>query len=457
MKIIILGAGQVGSSTAESLVNEGNDVTVIDQNPVLLERLQEHLDIRTVVGYAAHPGTLLKAGIKDTDMLIAVTHNDEINMIACQIASSLFNTPKKLARIRAADYLEYPALFALDAVPIDVIISPEQLVTDYITHLIEQPEVLQVLTFFDDRARLVAVRVDAGSIMDGKAIHDLLDLLPKIQMRIAAIFRNESAIPLGGKIILQAEDEVFFLAEKHQISELVKVFKKDYQPYKRIFIAGGGQIGKQLAQRLEKSHNVKIIEHNENRARVIAEDLHHSLVLHGDVGDASLLKEEYIHKTDVFCAVTNDDEANILSAMLAKRLGARKTFSIISKASHVELVEGTSIDIAVSPAQITIGTLLTHIRRGDVITVHSLRQGAAEAIEIVAHGDKQTSNVVGRKLSELKLPKSATVGAILRKEKILFAEKNIQIESGDHLVIFLTEQQDVDEVEKLFQVGFEFL
>ena len=185
MKIIILGAGQVGGSTAESLANEGNDVTVIDQNPALLERLQEHLDIRTVVGHAAHPSTLLKAGIKDTDMLIAVTHNDEINMIACQIASSLFNTPKKLARIRATDYLAYPALFALDAVPIDVIISPEQLVTDYITHLIEQPEVLQVLTFFGDRARLVAVKVDAQSIMDGKAIHDLLDILPKVQMRLS--------------------------------------------------------------------------------------------------------------------------------------------------------------------------------------------------------------------------------------------------------------------------------
>lgn len=354
MKIIILGAGQVGSSTAESLANEGNDITVIDQNAVLLERLQEHLDIRTVVGFAAHPETLLKAGIQDADMLIAVTHNDEVNMVACQIASSLFNTPKKLARIRAADYLGYPTLFNIDAIPIDVTISPEQLVTEYIADLIEQPDTLQVLNFFDGLAQLVAVKIDHDSDMDGRAIEDLLGLLPKVQMRVAAIFRNEQLIKPDGSAHLQAGDELFFLAKKQQVRDLVKVFKKDYQPYQRLVIAGGGHIGKQLAQRLEQDHHIKIIEHDESRARTLAEELHSSLVLHGDVGDANLLKEEQINKTDVFCAVTNDDEANILSAMLAKRLGVRKAFSIISKASHVELVEGTSIDIAVSPAQITM-------------------------------------------------------------------------------------------------------
>lgn len=457
MKIIILGAGQVGSSTAESLSNEGNDITVIDQNAVLLERLQEHLDIRTVVGFAAHPETLLKAGIRDADMLIAVTHNDEVNMVACQIASSLFNTPKKLARIRAADYLQYPALFNLDAIPIDVTISPEHLVTEYIVDLIEQPEARQVLNFFDGLAQLVAIKIDYGSDMDGRAIEDLLELLPKVQMRVAAIFRDDKPIKPDGGANLRAGDELFFLAKKQQVRDLVKVFKKDYQPYQRLVIAGGGHIGKQLAQRLEKDHHIKIIEHDENRARTLAEELHSSLVLHGDVGDANLLKEEQINKTDVFCAVTNDDEANILSAMLAKRLGVRKAFSIISKASHVELVEGTSIDIAVSPAQITIGTLLRHIRRGDVVTVHSLRQGEAEAIEIVVHGDKQTSQVVGRRLDELKLPASATVGALMREDEILFAHKEILIESGDHLIIFIASQQDIDAVEKLFQVAFEFL
>ncbi|WP_430009427.1 Trk system potassium transporter TrkA [Methylophaga lonarensis] len=457
MKIIILGAGQVGSSTAESLANEGNDITIIDQNPILLERLQEHLDIRTVVGFAAYPETLLKAGIEDADMLIAVTHNDEVNMVACQIASSLFNTPKKLARVRATDYLEYPALFNLDAIPIDVSISPEQLVTEYIADLIEQPDTLQVLNFFEGLAQLVAVKIDHGSDMDGRSIEDLLALLPKVQMRVAAIFRNEQLIKPNGGASLQADDELFFLAKKQQVRDLVKVFKKDYQPYQRLVIAGGGHIGKQLAQRLEQDHHIKIIEHDESRARTLAGELHSSLVLHGDVGDANLLKEEQINKTDVFCAVTNDDEANILSAMLAKRLGVRKAFSIISKASHVDLVEGTSIDIAVSPAQITIGTLLRHVRRGDVVTVHSLRQGAAEAIEIVAHGDKQTSQVVGRTLDELRLPASATVGALLRDGQILFAHKEIQIQSEDHLVIFIANQQDVDAVEKLFQVGFEFL
>lgn len=457
MKIIILGAGQVGGSTAESLANEGNDITVIDKNPLLLGRLQEHLDIRTVVGYASHPATLIKAGIEDADMLIAVTQNDEVNMMACQIASSLFHTPKKLARIRASDYLEYPGLFHLDAIPIDVSISPEELVTEHIANLIEQPEVLQVLNFFDGRAQLVAVKVDDSSVMDGRKIDDLLELLPDISMRVAAVYRNEAAIKPDSNTSLQAGDELFFLAEKHQISELVKLFKKDYHPYQRIIVAGGGHIGQRVAERLEKTHHIKVIEQDESRARTLAEELHNSLVLHGDVGDANLLKEEQIDKTDVFCAVTNDDEANILSAMLAKRLGAKKTFSIISKASHAELVEGTSIDVAVSAAQITIGTLLRHIRRGDVATVHSLRQGAAEAIEIIAHGDKQTSKVVGRHLDEIKLPRSATFGAIMRDDKIFFADKDIKVESDDHVVIFIGNQHDVDAVEKLFQVDFEFM
>ncbi|BDZ75349.1 MULTISPECIES: Trk system potassium transporter TrkA [Methylophaga] len=457
MKIIILGAGQVGGSTAESLVNEGNDVTVVDTDSYLLERIQDRLDIRAVNGHASSPETLIAAGIEDADMLIAVTQNDEVNMVACQVANALFKTPKKLARIRASDYVEYPALFSPDAFATDVIISPEQLVTAYIQRLIEQPEVLQVVEFFDGMAQLVAVEVSEQSPMAGKPISKLLDILPDIKMRVAAIFRDNQAIQATGREALQPGDEIFFLALTQHISKLVKVFRHAYKTYERILIAGGGNIGRQLAKRIETNHKVKIIEMDPKRARFIAEGLKKSVVLHGDAGDANLLQEENISKTDVFCAVTNDDEVNILSAMLAKRMGARKVISIIGKASHVELVRGTSIDLAISPAQITIGSLLTHIRKGDVVTVHSLRQGAAEAIEVIAHGDLTTSKVVGRHIEQIKLPASASVAAILRNEHVLFSDKSLVIEPDDHLIIFISNQRDIMAVEKLFQVDFNYL
>lgn len=457
MKIIILGAGQVGGSTAERLVNEGNDVTVVDTNSYLLEHIQDRLDIRAVNGHASSPETLIAAGIEDADMLIAVTQNDEVNMVACQVANALFKTPKKLARIRASDYVNYPTLYSPDAFATDVIISPEQLVTAYIQRLIKQPEVLQVVEFFDGMAQLVAVEVSDQSPMAGKPISKLLDILPDIKMRVAAIFRKNQAIQASGREALQPGDEIFFLALTQHISKLVKVFRHTYKTYERILIAGGGNIGRQLARRIESSHKVKIIEMDPERARYIAEGLKKSVVLHGDAGDANLLEAQDIAETDVFCAVTNDDEVNILSSMLAKRLGARKVISIIGKASHVELVRGTSIDLAISPAQITIGSLLTHIRKGDVVTVHSLRQGAAEAIEVIAHGDLTTSKVVGRHIEQLKLPASASIAAILRNQQVLFSDKSLVIEPDDHLIIFISNQRDIMAVEKLFQIDFNHL
>lgn len=457
MKIIILGAGQVGSTTAKSMVEEGNDVTVIDNEPQLLSRLQDNLDLRTVHGHASSPEILISAGIEDADLLIAVTANDEVNMVACQIAAALFNTPKKLARIRATSYVEQPSLFQPGAIPIDVIISPEQLVTQYLQHLIEQPEVAEVHEFFKGQAQLVAVSVDKQSPIAGRPIKDLLDILPRVSMRVAAIFRNNRVVTAKGTVELEPGDEIFFLAETKHIAKLVEVFRPSYKPYERIIIAGGGNIGKQLARQIENSYKVKIIEHNSSRARQLAEELHNTVVLNGDVADSALLLEENITKTDVFCAVTNDDEANILSAMLAKRLGARKTFSIIGKASHVGLVMGSAIDIAISPAQVTIGTLLTQIRRGDVVKVHSLKNGAAEAIEVVAHGDMRTSQVVGRHIEQLKLPRSASVAALLRGNEILFPEKSLVIEPDDHLILFISDQKDVPFVEKLFQVAFNYV
>lgn len=457
MKIIILGAGQVGTTVAQSLVSEAYDITVVDQQPELLKDLQDRLDIKTVTGHASHPDVLRRAGIEDADLILAVTNSDETNMVACQIAHSLFHTPTRLARVRSPDYFAYPELFAPTAVPVDVIISPEQLVTTYIRHLIEQPGVLQILDFLDGKAQLVAVRAHFGGPLVGQQLRNLARQLPKVETRVAAIYRRDRAIIPDGDTLIEADDEVFFLAAQRDIPAVVAAFRRSDKPNRRVIIAGGGNIGKRLAQLIESKYRVKIIERDPKRCRYLAETLHKTVVLQGDVGDADLLTAEDIEDTDVYCAVTNDDEANILSAMLAKRMGARKTLTIINRQSYVDLAQGIAVDIAVSPAQVTIGALLTHIRRGDIVAVHSLRKGAAEAIEVIVHGDHQTSRVVGRRIDELPLPVGTTVGVIARNNKLLFPRKNTIIESDDHIVLFLSDKRKIADVERLFQVAMTFI
>jgi trk system potassium uptake protein TrkA len=457
MKIIILGAGQVGTNVAQSLASEANDITVVDRNPALLKELQDRLDIRTVTGHASHPDTLLHAGIGDADLVLAVTNSDETNMIACQIAHSLFHTPTRLARVRSPEYLTHPKLFAPTAVPIDFIISPEQLVTNFIRHLIEQPGVLQILDFLDGKAQLVVVQAHHGGPLVGQALRSLGERFAKLEVRVVAIFRRDHAITPDGDTQIVAGDEIFFLAARRDIPDLVKAFRRSDKPNRRVFIAGGGNIGKRLAELIETKDRVKIVERESGRCRHLAEHLHRAIVLHGDAGDAGLLKSEGIEDTDVYCAVTNDDAANILAAMLAKRLGARKTIAIINRQGYVDLAQGAAVDIAVSPAQVTIGALLTHIRRGDVVAVHSLRRGGAEAIEVIAHGDRQTSQVVGRRIDELPLPAGTTVGAMARGNKLLFPHSNTIIESGDHIVLFLADKRKIADVERLFQVAITFI
>lgn len=457
MKIIILGAGQVGSSVAESLVSEANDITVVDQDPLLLKMLQERIDIRGIVGYASHPDVLRRAGIEDADMILAVTNSDETNMLACQIAHSLFRTPRRLARVRSPAYLAHPELFSPRSVPVDFIISPEQLMSTFIHHLIKQPGALQILDFADGKAQLVAVQAHHGGAFVGNELRSLPQKLPKVETRVVAIFRRNRAIIPTGETVIEADDEVFFLAARRDIPAIVAAFRRSDKPYRRVIIAGGGNIGKQLAELTESGCHVKIIEHDYARCRHLAETLHKTIVLHGDAADADLLKEEAIEETDIYCAITNDDEANILSAMLARRMGARKVLSIINRSSYVELAQGTAVDIAISPAQVTIGALLAHIRRGDVVAVHSLRRGAAEAIEVIAHGDHQTSQVVGRCIDELRLPEGTTIGAIVRGNALIFPHSDTVIETEDHVILFLGDKRRVIDVERLFHVAITFI
>lgn len=457
MNIIILGAGQVGSSVASELAREEtNEITVIDVDQAILSELQDRLDLRTIHGNGSYPSVLKSAGADDADMLIALTNSDEINMVACQIASTLFHTPTKIARIRSQEYMQKQAIFGEDSIPVDVTISPENLVTEYVHHLIEHPSALQVLDFAGGKVQLVAVKAYYGGPLVGHELKTVRQDIPGVDMRVAAIFRGGQSLPPTAECVIEADDEVFFLAARKHIPTVIAEMRKLDKPIKRVMLAGGGNIGGQLAILLEKHYQVKVIEANLQRSKWLAGELNSTIVLHGDAADPDLLQEENIEAMDVFCALTNDDEANILSAMLAKRLGARKVMSLINRPAYVDLVESGMIDIAISPHQVTIGAMLAHIRRGDVVAVHALRRGSAEAIEAIAHGDRKSSRVVGRKIDEMKLPKGTSIGAIVRGNDVLIAHHDTVIETEDHVILFLTDKRDIRQVEKLFQVAFTY-
>ena len=457
MKIIVLGAGQVGSTVAENLASEANDITIVDEDSARLRVLQDHLDVRAVVGNASHPEILARAGAEDADLILAVTSSDETNMVACQVAYTLFHTPTKIARVRAAEYLDHPALFGRDALPVDVHISPEQLVTDYIQRLIETPGALQVLDFANGKVRLVAVKAYHGGPLVGHALRELPSHVPAIDTRVAAVFRRGGAIVPEGDTVIEVDDEVFFVAAAQHIGAVMGELRRRDKAVSRIMLAGGGNIGLRLAQTLERGYQVKLVEYDLARARRLSERLDHAIVLHGDAADEELLREENIDNTDVFCAVTNDDQINILSAMLAKRMGARKVMALINRGAYVDLVQNGLVDVAISPQQATISGLLAHVRRGDVAAVHSLRRGAAEAIEAVAHGDRRTSRVVGRSIGEIRMPPGTTIDAIVRGEQVVIAHHDTVIEAGDHVILFLIDKRRIMEVERLFQVGITFL
>ncbi len=457
MKIIILGAGQVGASVAANLVNEDNDITLVDNNPAALQLISERYDLRTITGIASHPSVLAKAGAKDADMILAVTNSDEVNMIACQVAYTLFHTPTKIARIREEEYLSSTALFAQEALPIDVLISPEQLVTDYIKKLIEHPGALQVLDFANGKAQMVALKATYSGMLVGHSLLELRKQLPNIEYKIAIIFRDNQAIIPNAETTIEADDEIFFIGSQKSIRKILHIIRFKEKPLKSIMIAGGGNIGLRLAELLEDNYKVKLLEFDPEKAHFASEALKNTIVLCGDSADEELLQEEDIDRTDVFCALTNADEANIISSMLAKRLGARKVMALINRAAYIDLVQSNTIDIAISPQQATIGSLLAHIRKGDVVVVHALRRGAAEAIEAIAHGNTSSSKVVGKTIGDINLPHGTTIAAIVRGENVLMGKKRTIIEAEDHVILIVSDKKHVAEVESLFQVGITFL
>ena len=456
MKIIILGAGEVGGNLAQNLTKEASDITVVDTNSDRLRELQDRFDIRTVRGMASHPDIMRQAGAEDADMLIAVTNSDEVNMVACQVAYTVFNTPTKIARIRSSAYIRDGGIFRNDAMPVDVIVNPEAIVTHDIRRLIDHPGALQVMDFADGQAQLVGIKAYYGGPLVDQELRYLRQHIPTIDTRVAAIFRKNRPIIPQGNTVISAHDEVFFIAATPDIKNVMSEMRRAEKPNKRIVIAGGGHIGEHLARTVENRYGVRIIEHSRQRCYELSESLDRAIVLSGDASDRDLLLEENIEETDVFCAVTNDDEANIMSSMLAKSLGARKVITLINNPAYADLIEGGNIDIVFNPQQATLGSILTHIRQGDVVRVHSLRRGAAEAIEAIAHGDESSSKVIGKTIGEIDLPPGTNIGAIVRGDEVVIAHDDIRVQSGDHIILFLVDKARIKDVEKLFQAPLSF-
>ena len=453
MNILILGAGQVGGTLADHLANEAFDITVVDVDEARLKELRGRLDIRTIHGYASRPDVLERAGAKDADMLIAVTPNDEVNMVACQVCYSMFQTPMKIARIRADSYHASGKFFTKEHMPIDLRINPEHVVTEQITGLLRHPGALQVLDFAHGRVKLVAVKARRGGPLVGHALRVLRNHMPEMDARVAAIFRRGRALLPEGDTVIEADDDVFFLAAAANIPAVMAELRRVERPARRVIIAGGGHIGEQLARTIELEASVKVVENNPRRAGELANLLDSAVVINGNATDRELLLEENIERTDAFCAVTNDDEVNIMSSLLSKRLGARQVMTLIGKPAYVDLMEGGDIDVAISPQLATASTILQHVRRGDVVRVHSLRRGAAEALEAVVH---ETSKLAGQRVRGLRLPPGATLGALVRGEDVLIAHDDVEIKPDDHAILFLTDKRRVPAVERLFQVGLSY-
>jgi|TARA_B110000116_G_scaffold57604_1_gene49112 trk system potassium uptake protein TrkA len=452
MNILILGAGQVGSTTAAQLAKEeNNDVTVVDVDPEKLDKLASKSDLRVIEGNASYPKTLKAAGADSADMLIAVTSSDEVNMVACQIVSTLFNTQTKIARIRAAAYTDRPELFSENDIPVDFAISPEDLITDYIIEVIQHPGAFQVLDFAGGKIRMVGVKTKQQGFLVDNPIRHLHDHLGNEKVRIAAIYREGLMIAPEGDTIIRKGDEVYFIAAPEDIDHMITEFNPDQEKARNIVIAGGGRIGLRLASKLEDDNHVKLIEKSTARAKKLSEILESTIVLKGDSSDDALLKEENIDNNDVFVATTNSEEANILSAMVAKKMGSKKVMALINKDSFSGLMETDSIDIAISAEQITVSSLLSHIRKGDVVKVHSLKRGGAEALEAIAHSHEH-SNVVGKMVGDINLPEGSFITAIVSSQgEIKTVHHTTFIEEDDHVVVFIDNRDTITEIETIFE------
>ncbi|BAE51174.1 Trk system potassium transporter TrkA [Paramagnetospirillum magneticum] len=457
MKVIVCGAGQVGFNIAHYLAGENNDVTIIDQRPELIRRVSDTLDVQVVLGFASHPAVLEQAGAGDADMIIAVTAADEVNMVACQVAHSLFNVPTKIARVRSQAYLAplWANLFSREHLPIDVIISPEIEVARAIAKRLQVPGAIDVIPLVGDKVRLIGVRCTAQCPLINTPLRQLTVLFPDLAIVIIGIVRDGKAIVPTSEDQMQEGDEVYFVVDTAHVDRALSAFGREDQEARRIVIFGGGNIGLFLAQQLEESRpgtSIKVIESNKERAEFVAKAVGHTVVIHGDALDPEILEEASVGAAEAVVAVTNDDETNILSGLLAKRYGCRRTMALINKTTYNSLVAPLGIDVAINPRAITVSNILQHVRRGRIHAVHSLHEGFGELIEADA---LETSSLVGKPLRDVKLPAGVLLGAVVHDGKVVSPRGSTVIHPGDRVILFATADA-VKKVEKMFSVRLEY-
>jgi trk system potassium uptake protein TrkA len=456
MKVIICGAGQVGYHIASYLASEQNDVTVIDQAADLIARVNESLDVQAFVGNASLPDVLENAGAADADMIIAVTFADEVNMVACQVAHSLFNVPTKIARIRQHSFLEpvWADLFSREHLPIDVIISPEIEVAQAISRRLAVPGAFDMIPLAEDKVRVIGVRCTADCPIVNTPLRQLTELFPDLHIVVVGIVHEENAFIPKSTDQMVPGDEVYFVADTEHVPRALAAFGYQEQEAHRMVIIGGGNIGLNLAKLIEATPDMtaRIVERDQARARKIASMLPDTMVTWGDGLDAEILEEINIRSADTVVAITDDDETNILGSLLAKRYGVERTIALANKTTYSSLVTTLGIDVLVNPRAITVSTILQHIRRGRIRAVHSLRDGFGEIIEAEA---LETSPLVGSQIREGKLPSGVIIGAIVRDGAVIIPRGDTDVRARDRVILLAT-SGSVKKVEKLFAVRLEF-
>jgi len=457
MKVIVCGAGQVGSNIARHLAAEANDVTVIDQSPELIRKISDAYDVQGMVGFASHPDLLERAGAPDADMLIAVTYADEVNMVACQVAHSLFNVPTKIARVRAQSYLKpgWANLFSRDHMPIDVIISPEIEVARSIARALQVPGALEMIPFVDDRVRLIGVRIEDECPIIRQPLRQLTELFPDLNLLVTGIMRGDQMIVPDEEDQMQPGDDVYFIVDSDHVGRAMPLFGHEEQEARRIVIVGGGNIGLFLARQLEETWStvkLKIIEVGRERAEFVADQLSRTIVLNGNALDTEILDEANIRSAEAIVSLTNDDQVNILAALMAKQRGCETAITLINNQDYETLMNSLGIDVVVNPRATTVSSILQHVRRGRIRRIHSLRDGAAEVMEAEA---LETSSLVGSALRDIDLPDGIMIGAVVRGDKVIVPRGGTVIRTDDRVVIFVLRDM-VKRVEKMLSVRLEF-
>jgi len=453
LKVLIVGAGEVGFHIASHLARENKDVVIIDNDPAAIRHVSDNIDVKVVNGPGSSPVILEESGIKEAEILLAVTNSDEINLVACLVSNLISPSTKKIARIRHADYDKYNETFREHAPHIDTLINPEVEVVKTIDRLLKVPCAAEVEEFSDGRVKFVGIHLDKSAQLVGVRLSDIYAVTGKQSPLISAVVRDEELIIPRGNHRLKAGDLIYFISEKDRLIESLSIFDKHVEPIDRVMIIGGGSIGFRLATLLEKdSVYTKIIEKNSDRCTELAEKLNKAVVLHGDGSDQELLRAENVRNMDVVVTLTNDEETNILTSLLAKRMGAPKIITKISKFSYFPLMSMIGLEQVVSPRLSAINTIIQHIRRGKVLSTKSIKDEQAEIMEAVA---LETSDIVGKPIKEISIPEGALVTGIIRNDTVIIPTGQSVIEPGDRIIIF-AKRQAIPKIEKILAVKLEY-